>query len=445
MNNILGTEKITKLIFKMSIPTMISMLIQALYNIIDSIFVARVSEEALSSVSLSFSVQLIILALALGIGVGTNSIMSRKLGEGDQKRANSIANTSVTMALISYVIIILIGLFAIKPYFNAYSDNQEIVSGAITYSKICSFLSIGIFISIAIEKIIQATGNAVYPMIVQMTGAIINIILDPIFIFTLGLGVKGAAIATVIGQLTSMFIALYFLGKNKYVKVNIKSFNLNKDNVKYICIVGVPTMIMNCVGTVMVSWMNIILINISAVAVNVLGIYFKLQSFFFMPVFGLNSGIIPIIGFNYGYKNKERIVKTLILGICIALGIMITGFIILQLFSPQLLSLFSADKALLEVGVPALRAISFCFIPAAVCIILIASFQATGFGVLSMIITLLRQLGILCPSAMLLIKFCGNNYVWYSFFIAEIVAAFICFCFFINLYKTKIATLKQVK
>ena len=441
MNNILGTEKISKLIFKMSLPTMISMLIQALYNIVDSIFVAMVSEEALSSVSLSFPIQLIILALTLGIGVGTNSIMSRKLGEGDSKRANSIANTSMTLATLGYLIIVLVGLFAIGPYFNTYSDDAEIVKGAIDYSKICSLLSIGIFVSITCEKIIQATGNAIYPMIIQMTGAILNIILDPIFIFTFGLGVKGAAIATVIGQISSMLIALYFLSKNKYVKVRVKDFNLNQQNIKDICVIGIPTMIMNCIGTLMVSWMNIILIGISATAVNVLGIYFKLQSFFFMPVFGLNSGVIPIIGFNYGNKNKERIVKALQLSICISLCIMITGFTIFQLFTGQILSLFSADAQLLEVGIPALRSISYCFLPAAISILLVASFQATGHGIFSMCTTLMRQLVILCPSAMVLNKFFGANAVWYSFFIAEFCALIMCVLFYMHLYKTKIKTL----
>ena len=372
-SNIMQSETIPRLLFKMSFPMMLSMLIQALYNVVDSIFVAMVSETALTAVSLAFPLQNLLIAAAVGTGVGVNSLLSRRLGEGRTEEANAVASSALFLALALSVIFIAIGLFLAKPFLALFTDSSELLELSASYSRICLIISFGCMFSITIEKLIQATGNSVQPMTMQLTGAIMNIVLDPVFIFFFGLGVNGAAIATVLGQIGSMVLAFIFLKKNSYITIRLKDIRPKAKIIGEIYQVGLPTIIMNSIGTVMVSVINAILIGFSATAVSVFGVYFKLQSFVFMPVFGLNNGIIPILGFNYGAKNRKRMTATMKLGLLVALTIMILGTLLFQLFPSELLSLFSASEEMYAIGIPALRIISLCFIPAAISIILISS------------------------------------------------------------------------
>ena len=439
--NIMQSETIPRLLFKMSFPMMLSMLIQALYNVVDSIFVAMVSETALTAVSLAFPLQNLLISAAVGTGVGINSLLSRRLGEGKHEEANHVASTSLFLAFAMWVLFVLIGVFLTKPFLALFTKDTELLKLSTSYSRICLIVSFGCIFSMTIEKLIQATGNSVQPMTMQLTGAITNIILDPVFIFVFGLGVNGAAIATVIGQIASMLLAIIFFKKNEYISIKFKDIKPNARIIKDIFQVGLPSIIMNSIGTVMVSLINKILILFSATAVSVFGVYFKLQSFVFMPVFGLNNGVIPILGFNYGARNKKRMLDTMKLGLVVALLIMITGTICFQLFAKELLSLFSATEEMYRIGIPALRTISLCFIPASISIILIASFQATGFGLASMMVSIIRQLVVLCPCALLLSRLIGINGVWYSFAIAEIFGLLFSVIFFIHVYNKKIKNL----
>ena len=439
--NIMQSETIPRLLFKMSFPMMLSMLIQALYNVVDSIFVAMVSETALTAVSLAFPLQNLLISAAVGTGVGINSLLSRRLGEGKHEEANHVASTSLFLAFAMWVLFVLIGVFLTNPFLALFTKDTELLKLSTSYSRICLIVSFGCIFSVTIEKLIQATGNSVQPMTMQLTGAITNIILDPVFIFVFGLGVNGAAIATVIGQIASMLLAIIFFKKNEYISIKFKDIKPNARIIKDIFQVGLPSIIMNSIGTVMVSLINKILILFSATAVSVFGVYFKLQSFVFMPVFGLNNGVIPILGFNYGARNKKRMLDTMKLGLVVALLIMITGTICFQLFAKELLSLFSATEEMYRIGIPALRTISLCFIPASISIILIASFQATGFGLASMMVSIIRQLVVLCPCALLLSRLIGINGVWYSFAIAEIFGLLFSVIFFIHVYNKKIKNL----
>ncbi len=441
--NIMQSETIPRLLFKMSFPMMLSMLIQALYNVVDSIFVAMVSETALTAVSLAFPLQNLLIAAAVGTGVGVNSLLSRRLGEGRTEEANAVASSALFLAFALSVIFIAIGLFLAKPFLALFTDSSELLELSASYSRICLIISFGCMFSITIEKLIQATGNSVQPMTMQLTGAIMNIVLDPVFIFFFGLGVNGAAIATVLGQIGSMVLAFIFLKKNSYITIRLKDIRPKAKIIGEIYQVGLPTIIMNSIGTVMVSVINAILIGFSATAVSVFGVYFKLQSFVFMPVFGLNNGIIPILGFNYGARNRKRMTATMKLGLLVALTIMILGTLLFQLFPSELLSLFSASEEMYAIGIPALRIISLCFIPAAISIILISSFQATGFGLASMMVSIIRQLLVLCPAAFILSRFFGINGVWASFALAECFGLTFSVIFFIHVYKTRIRNLER--
>ena len=441
--NIMQSETIPRLLFKMSFPMMLSMLIQALYNVVDSIFVAMVSETALTAVSLAFPLQNLLIAAAVGTGVGVNSLLSRRLGEGRTEEANAVASSALFLALALSVIFIAIGLFLAKPFLALFTDSSELLELSASYSRICLIISFGCMFSITIEKLIQATGNSVQPMTMQLTGAIMNIVLDPVFIFFFGLGVNGAAIATVLGQIGSMVLAFIFLKKNSYITIRLKDIRPKAKIIGEIYQVGLPTIIMNSIGTVMVSVINAILIGFSATAVSVFGVYFKLQSFVFMPVFGLNNGIIPSLGFNYGARNRKRMTATMKLGLLVALTIMILGTLLFQLFPSELLSLFSASEEMYAIGIPALRIISLCFIPAAISIILISSFQATGFGLASMMVSIIRQLLVLCPAAFILSRFFGINGVWASFALAECFGLTFSVIFFIHVYKTRIRNLER--
>lgn len=418
---------IPKLIVTMSLPIVISMLVQALYNIIDSIFVAQINENALTAVSLVFPVQNLMIAIAVGTGVGINALLSRNLGEKNFEDANLAARNGLFLALISSVFMALIGILASKTFFTMQTQEPQIIQYGTQYMTIITVLSIGIFMGITLERLLQATGRTFYTMLTQGLGAIINIILDPIMIFGLlgfpRLGVAGAALATVTGQFIALFLSLYFnIRKNPDININMKGFRPNKRVIGSIYQVGVPAIIMQAIGSVMVFGMNKILLMFSSTATAVFGIYFKLQSFIFMPIFGLNNGIIPIIAYNYGARNKKRILSSVNLGITISVSIMFLGVLLFQLFPAQLLGFFDASEHMLEIGVPALRIISLCFIPAGYSILVGSVFQSLGNGTYSLFISVARQLLVILPVAFFLAKVFGLHMVWWAIPSAEIVS-----------------------
>ena len=436
--NIMGTLGITRLIMKMSLPLMISMLIQALYNIVDSMFVARVSETALTAVSLAFPLQNLLIAFGVGTGVGMASYLSRKLGEKDTETATKAAGNGITLAVITWVLFAILGLTIVKPFMALFTDDAELLGLSTSYSEIVMIFSFFMLLSMMNERILQGTGDSFSSMLSQMTGAITNIILDPVFIFVFKMGVNGAAIATVIGQAVGCAVSLYFVIRNKYIKIKPQHLKLEKRMVASIYSVGAPTIITNSIGTVMTGAMNAILIGFSTTAVSVFSVYFKLQSFVFMPIFGLSSGMVPIIAYNYGARKKKRVMSTIYIGTIIAIGIMVVGTIIFNLFPEALLSLFSATEEMYRLGVPALRIISLCFVSAAISIGLGSSFQATGYGIGTMIVSISRQLLVLIPTAYIMAKLVGINGVWFSFIIAEAVGLAVSLILFIKVYKTRI-------
>ena len=436
--NIMGTLGITRLIMKMSLPLMISMLIQALYNIVDSMFVARVSETALTAVSLAFPLQNLLIAFGVGTGVGMASYLSRKLGEKDTETATKAAGNGITLAVITWVLFAILGLTIVKPFMALFTDDAELLGLSTSYSEIVMIFSFFMLLSMMNERILQGTGDSFSSMLSQMTGAITNIILDPVFIFVFKMGVNGAAIATVIGQAVGCAVSLYFVIRNKYIKIKPQHLKLEKRMVASIYSVGAPTIITNSIGTVMTGAMNAILIGFSTTAVSVFSVYFKLQSFVFMPIFGLSSGMVPIIAYNYGARKKKRVMSTIYIGTIIAIGIMVVGTIVFNLFPEALLSLFSATVEMYRLGVPALRIISLCFVSAAISIGLGSSFQATGYGIGTMIVSISRQLLVLIPTAYIMAKLVGINGVWFSFIIAEAVGLAVSLILFIKVYKTRI-------
>lgn len=436
--NIMGTLGITRLIMKMSLPLMISMLIQALYNIVDSMFVARVSETALTAVSLAFPLQNLLIAFGVGTGVGMASYLSRKLGEKDTETATKAAGNGITLAVITWILFAILGLTIVKPFMALFTDDAELLGLSTSYSEIVMIFSFFMLLSMMNERILQGTGDSFSSMLSQMTGAITNIILDPVFIFVFKMGVNGAAIATVIGQAVGCAVSLYFVIRNKYIKIKPQHLKLEKRMVASIYSVGAPTIITNSIGTVMTGAMNAILIGFSTTAVSVFSVYFKLQSFVFMPIFGLSSGMVPIIAYNYGARKKKRVMSTIYIGTIIAIGIMVVGTIVFNLFPEALLSLFSATVEMYRLGVPALRIISLCFVSAAISIGLGSSFQATGYGIGTMIVSISRQLLVLIPTAYIMAKLVGINGVWFSFIIAEAVGLAVSLILFIKVYKTRI-------
>ncbi|HLR21277.1 MAG TPA: MATE family efflux transporter [Tissierellaceae bacterium] len=425
--NKMGTMPIKKLLINMSLPIMISMLIQALYNIVDSIFVSRISENALTAVSLAFPMQNLMIAIAVGTGVGINAILSRSLGAKNFKRANNIASNGVLLGVLSYVVFLIFGSFFSKYYFLTQTNDPQIIEYGTTYLRIISMASIGLFIQITFERLLQSTGKTIYTMVMQGLGAIINIILDPILIFGLfgmpKMGVAGAAWATVIGQIVAGILGVIFNSKvNHEINMDIKNFKPKLNIIKDIYIVGIPSMVMLSITSVTIYGINNILIKLSATATAVFGIYFKLQSFVFMPVFGLNNGMVPIIAYNYGAQDKERVTKTIRLSIIYAFGIMIIGLSMIQLFPDKILSLFNASEDMLNIGIPALRIISLSYIFAGVTIVASSVYQALGNGMLSLITSATRQLIVLLPVAYWL-SLSGNvNLIWWSYPIAEGVA-----------------------
>ena len=406
--NIMGPMAINPLLVKLSIPMMVSMLVQALYNVVDSIFVSHVSEGALTAVSLAFSLQNMMIAVGVGTGVGVNALLSKSLGEKDQERANKTAENGIFLALCSFAAFFIIGLTCMKPYFYAQTSDVEIAEQGIRYLTVCSVFSLGLFLQTMSEKLLAATGRTNLSMCSQLIGAIVNIVLDPIFIFgycgeALS-GTTGAAVATVIGQFCGAGAAIFFnLKKNPDIQIRWHGFRPSADAIKRIYVVGLPSIAMQCVGSVMTFFMNQILMAFSATAVAVFGVYFKLQSFVFMPIFGMNNGMVPIIGYNYGARKPDRI--------------------------------FAASDAMLAIGIPAMRTICFHFLLAGMSIILSSTFQALGNGMFSLIVSVCRQLVVLLPAAWLLSQTGNVNLVWWACVIAELVSVTLSFVFFARLDK----------
>lgn len=443
----MGTKPIFPLLISMSLPAMFSMMIQALYNVVDSIFVAKIGPEALSAVSLAYPLQMILISFFVGTAIGVNSLIARRLGAKNFKDANSAATHGMILALATWILFLFIGLFFSSPFIKLFTKNETVITYGTQYLTIVLCASFGGIISNMGEKTLQATGNMVFPMITQLIGAVTNIILDPLFIFGVGffpkLGVIGAAVATVIGQICSMiFILVVLFAKEHQVKVTFKDFKFSMQIVKDIYAVGFPAIIMQSIGSVMVSGINAILsmANIEAVTceayINIFGVYFKLQSFVFMPVFGLNQGTSPIIGYNYGARNKKRMFSAFYIAMLISATIMGIGLIVFQFGAGWLLSLFNADEFMLELGIPTLRIISLSFIFAASGIIFSAMFQAIGKGFYSMMISICRQLVVLVPVAFLLSKI-NIEAMWYAFPISEVASITLALIFFIKLQKNE--------
>ena len=444
--NKMGVMSEGKLLMNMALPMIASMLVQALYNVVDSIFVSQVSESAVTALSLAFPIQNMQIGFAVGIGVGVNSLLSKSLGEKNQEAANRTAGNGLILMLIVTVLFMAFGLFGVRPYYEMQSTVRETVEGGIAYSRICCIMTVGVFLSILGERLLQSTGRTVYTMITQGTGAIINIILDPILIHgwfgAPAMGIAGAAVATVIGQWCSAGLVWFFNFRfNPEVQLGTRYLRLEGKIVRQILTVGVPSIVMNGIGSVMTFGMNQILQNFTETATGVFGVYFKLQSFFFMPLFGLNNAAISIIAFNYGAKKPKRITKTLKIACSVAFGLMTAGFLAFQLFPDALLGLFNPSEAFLSIGRAALRTISWSFPVASFCIVLGASFQALGNGIYTTLTSLCRQMLVLLPVAYLLSLTGDVDKVWLSFLVAEIASAAATFYFFRRIYREKIQPL----
>ena len=438
--NKMGVMSIDRLLITMSLPMMISMLVQALYNIVDSIFVSRINENALTAVSLAFPIQTLMVAVGVGTCVGINAVLSRALGEKNQEMVNKTAGNGIVLMAASYVVFLLLGLFATKPFYLSQTADAQILQYGYDYLSLVCCLSFGIFAQFTFERLLQSTGKTFYIMITQGIGAVINIILDPIFIFGLfgvpGMGVRGAAVATVIGQITAGLLAfLINWKKNDEIQVTRETMRPDPQIIGLIYKIGVPSIIMQAIGSVMTYGMNLILISFSSTATAVFGVYFKLQSFIFMPVFGMNNGLVPILAYNYGAGNRERFVDSLKCGIKYAVAIMFAGLVIFQAAPEFLLGLFDASEAMLEIGVPALRTISYGFVLAGFGIVCGTAFQALGSATYSMMVSIARQLVVLLPVAYLLSLTGRVQNVWWSFPIAELVSMLITVLFLVKIYK----------
>lgn len=445
--NRMGSAKMLPLIFSMALPAMFSMLVQALYNIVDSYFVSQVSEKALAAVSLAFPIQNLLIAFGVGTAVGVTSLISRRLGQGRREEAGAAAVHGILLGIATWLVFAVYGAFFTTPFFQMFESDPEIVAMGDQYISICCVFSFGSFVVIMLEKILQATGNMLWPMVFQLVGALVNILLDPVFIFGYfglpALGVTGAAVATVAGQILSMIFAAVVMAIRPHeITISFKGFRLSWTTVKNIYAVGLPAIVMQAIGTVMNMAMNAILSGFSTAAYTVFGLYFKLQSFVFMPVFGLTQGLLPIMGFNFGAKNKKRMLLALFQGCLIALVIMTVGMLVFLLLPDKLLGIFNASPDLLAIGVPALRTICSCFVFAALGIVSSTLFQAVGKGSYSLVVSLMRQLVVLVPAAWLLARVFGEvNAVWWSFPIAETVSMAASVVFFLRLYQREIKDL----
>lgn len=441
--NKMGVMPIPKLLITMALPMIVSMLVQALYNIVDSMFVARLREEALTAVSLAFPVQNLMIAVATGTGVGINALLSRSLGEKKFDTANRIAQNGIFLALASWLVFGLFGLFGSKYFFATQTTDEIIVNYGTQYTAIITIASIGIFVQVTLERLLQSTGKTVLSMITQGVGAIINIIFDPILIFGLlgfpKMGVAGAAVATVFGQIVAAILGL-FLNQhyNREIHVSFRKFRPDGKIIANIYKIGAPSILMQSIGSVTIFGMNKILLMFSSTAATVFGVYFKLQSFIFMPVFGLTNATIPIVAYNYGARNKKRIYKTLKLSIVLAVSVMFAGLLLFQFFPEMMLSLFQASDEMVQIGIPALRAISLSFIFAGYSIIVGCFFQALGNGVYSLIISVCRQLVVILPVAFLFAELFGLRVVWYAYPIAELVSLILSTLLLIRIINQKV-------
>ena len=445
--NKMGVMPVGRLIATMSLPIMASMLVQALYNVVDSMFVSRIDEYALTALSMAFPIQNLMIAVSVGLGVGLNAVLSRALGAKDHESVNRTAANSLFLMVLCVLAFMLGGMTIVRPFFEAQTDIAEIIEYGVTYTRIVMVGCFGLFMQIYFERVLQSTGRTVPTMISQGLGAIINIVLDPILIFGLfglpRLGVAGAALATIIGQWAGAAVGFTLnMRMNPEVQLNLHGFTPHGATIRRVLAIGVPSVIMQSIGSVMTFGMNQILIAFSSTAVAVFGVYFKLQSFIFMPVFGLNNGTVPIVAYNYGARKPDRMMKTIKLSIAAVVVIMTCGLLLFQLAPRQLLAIFDASEEMLSMGVPALRTISLHFPIAAICIGMGAVFQALGFSVYSMINSFVRQLLVLLPSAFLLGAIRGNvNAVWWSFIIAEVFSLALTLFYFVRVYRNVIKKL----
>lgn len=448
--NKMGTMSEGRLLLNMSLPMMLSMIVQAMYNVVDSIFVSRISENALTAVSLAFPLQTMLIAVGAGTGVGVNSLLSKSLGEKDYDKANKAAMNGIFLYMISYVVSAIVGILAVRPFYASQIKDApiEIMDMGVQYLTIVMVLSFGLYAQFIFERLLQATGRTLFTMVSQMVGAIINIILDPILIFGyFGLprmGVVGAAVATVTGQIIAGFIGMiYNIKKNDDITLSFKGFRPDGHIIGTIYKVGLPSIVMQSIGSVMTYGMNLILVGLSSTAAAVFGVYFKLQSFFFMPVFGLNNGLIPIVAYNYGARKKHRMIRTFKWGLLIAFCFLMVGFIVFETMPGTLLMLFDASENMLAIGVPALRIIAVHFLIAWFCIVATAVFQAVGNGMYSLYVSVARQLVVLLPAAYILAKIGGLDLIWWSFPIAELMSCVISsICLFLT-YKKVIKSLPE--
>lgn len=448
--NKMGTMPIGKLLFNMSLPMMISMLVQALYNIVDSIFVAKLSENALTAVSLAFPLQTLLIAVGAGTGVGMNALLSKSLGEKNHERANYIAKNAAFLYCLSYLVFLILGFIVVKPFYASQigGADGEIMEMGIDYLSTVMIFSFGLFAQVFFERLLTSTGRTIFSMTSQLCGALTNIILDPILIFGLlgmpKMGVTGAAVATVIGQCVSGIVAATCNQKyNHEIKLNFKGFRPDLKIIGLIYAIGVPSIIMQSIGSVMTYSMNRILIGFSSTATAVFGVYFKLQSFFFMPVFGLNNGITPIIAYNYGAAQRKRMIKTIKLSMMVAFCLTFIGFLGFELIPKTLLGMFNASDDMLKIGVPALRIIGVHYLLAWFSIISSTVFQALGKAIFSMMISIMRQLVVLIPAAYILSRIGGLDVVWWSFPIAEIISLTVTIIFMFRVYHTIIKKIPE--
>lgn len=446
--NRMGTEHIPSLLMKMALPMMLSMLVQALYNVVDSIFVAKISEDALTALSVAFPLQNLMIAFAVGLGVGINSLLSRALGEQDGQKANTAAGNGLFLELCAALLFVFIGLVLGPAFVRSQTSSAIVADHGITYVRICIGAGAFCFIAIFYERMLQATGKTHLAMIGQLVGALINIVFDPILIFGLlgfpKLGVAGAAIATVFGQFCGAMVSLAIhQKKNREIRITLSGLRPRSFTVRTILSVGIPSIIMGSIGSVMTYCVNRILDGFSSTAVAVFGVYFKLQSFFFMPVFGLNNAMVPLIAYNYGARRPARMKQTVRWAVIYACSIMAVGLLLMQLMPDVFLRLFDASDDMLRIGVPALRTISLAFVGAGYAIVLSSTFQALGKGLYSMFVSIARQLVVLVPAAWLLSRTGQLSAVWWAFPIAEIMSALVSTLFLLHLKKTLLLPLEQ--
>ena len=448
--NKMGYMPVPRLLFTMSMPMVISMLVQALYNVVDSVFVARISENALTAVSMAFPVQNLMIAVSVGTGVGINALLSRSLGEKQFRQADRAARNGLFLGLVTYLAFAVFGLAGSRLFFTSQTSDPELIAYGTQYVFTVTVFSFGICLAVVGERLLQSTGRTIYNMITQGLGAIINIILDPILIFGLWgfprMEVLGAAVATVVGQICGMALSLFFnVRKNQEINLNMKGLRPDGAMIRKIYEVGLPSIIMQSIGSVMVFGVNKILMMFTSTAVSVFGVYFKLQSFIFMPVFGLNNGMVPIIAYNYGARRKKRITETVKLSIGAAVAVMLAGLAVFQLRAEALLEIFDASPDMLSIGVPALRTISLSFLFAGYCIVVGSVFQALGNGVYSLAVSVARQILVILPVAYVFARLWGLNAVWWSIPIAEIVSVVMSTVLLRRIYRLRLAPLEATE